>query len=333
MANIELSPGIIVDTEADRAYLMAPEGGVTAISVTDGAEIWTSDAADKPLVVLGDLLVGQSAPGGTLEGVTVRTLKVNEGGSVEQENAVPIPPGVSPTLEPSAHVGFDLSGEAQGDDAVLRWVYRERPLRGLATGDDEVLPGEALPAAAGGVPGAVLETAPEPTSDREETVIRGQVRLILGDEGGIQPLVEPNTELELPSVPQFPGSRPDAAPRSTLESASATFDPHTFFSADRMHRLVSNQVEDSGGIWPVYHWTIYPIDSDTPLGSVDLHLSYAPFIVTAGRLIVELQPYSRLSGDTMQEEPMQIRAYDVANGNEVWKTVVRDIYAVPEPPH
>lgn len=333
MANIELSPGIIVDTDAGRAYVMAPEGGVTAISVSDGTEIWTSDAADKPLVVLGDLLVGQAAPGGTLEGVTVRTLKVNEGGSAARENALPIPPGVSATLVPSAHVGFDLSGEAQGGDAVLRWVYRERPLRGLATGEDEVLPGEAPPVALGGPPGAVLETAPEPATEREETVIRGQVRLSLGDAGSIQPLVEANTELELPSVPQFPGSRPDAAPRGTLESASATFDPHTFFSADRMHRLVSNQVDDSVGIWPVYLWTLYPIDSDTALGSVDLHLSYAPFIVTAGRLIVELQPYSQLSGSTMQEEPMQVRGYDVANGNEVWKTVVRDIYAVPEPPH
>lgn len=332
MANIELSPGIIVDTDKHRAFVMAPEGGVTAISVTNGERLWTSGAAEKPLVLLGDLLVGQSASESSPEGVMVRALRVDDQGSVATESAVPIPPGVSPMLEPTAQMGFDLSGEAEGGDAVLRWVYRERPMRGLPTGDDEVLPDEAPPPS-GAPPGPVPESAADPAPDREETVMRGQVRLRLGDDGGIQPLLEPHAEQELPSVPQFPGARPDAAPESMVESAAAPFDPLTFVSADKRHRLESKRLDETGGIWPVYRWTLFPAGGGTPLGSVDLHLSYAPFLVTGDRLIVELQPYSRRSSDGMTEEPMQLRCYDLSDGREAWKVPVRDIYAVPEPPH
>lgn len=333
MTTIELSPGTIIDTDAARAYVMVPEGGVKAVSITDGAKIWQSDAAEKPLVLLGDLLVGQAAPAGAPEGVTVRALRVDENGTVANESSVPMPEGVNPTLEPSAKVGFTLSGAADDGNVILSWEYRERPLRGLPVGDDEVLPGEELPPD-GAMPGGVLEAAAEPVSAREETVVRGQVRLRLADGPEIEAIEAPQTEQDFPSVPQFPASRPDIAPGSTLDAArAAAFDPLTFASADGLHRLESRRLESADSVWPVYRWTIYEAQGDTPLGTFDLHLSFAPFLVAAGRLIVELQPYRHLSGGKLHQEPMQLRAYDLSGGDQVWMTPVRDIYYVPEPPH
>ena len=330
--SIQLSPGIVIDTDGGRAYVMAPEGGVTAVALKNGATLWHSDAAEKPLLVSGGLLLGQAMPAESGKGVAVRMLRVDGKGEVASEGVVPLPGGVDPVIDPTAGRGFSLSAEPLDGHAVLRWEFRERPLRGLATGPDEVLPEEVLsgldpvPATLEGAP-ADAEAAGETD---EETVVRGQVRLLPAD-GAVQPMVEPFFERAPPAVPQFPTPRLDVAAEAS--GAEAPEDPLVFQSADGAHRLRSIPTDSGDDSWTVYRWDLYETSRSTLLGTIQLHVSFAPFVVADGRVIVELQPYARVEDGTPTEEPMQLRAYDLATGDRIWSTPVRDIYAVPEPPH
>lgn len=331
--SIELSAGIIIDTDGGQAYVMAPEGGVTAVALQDGATLWHSDAVEKPLLLSENLLLGQAVPPASGEGVAIRMLRVDGRGDVASEGVVPLPGGVDPIIEPTADRGFSVSAEPLNGDAMLRWEFRERPLRGLATGPDEVLPEEVLPDMGparrmlGAAP-ADAEAAPEAEAD--ETVVRGQVRLSPAD-GTVRPMVEPSIERAPPSVPQFTAARVDVAPEASR--AEAPEDPLVFQSADGAHRLRSVPTDDGDDLWTIYRWELYETGASTPLGTIKLHVSFAPFVVTDGRVIVELQPYAHVKDGTVTEEPMQLRAYDLTSGERLWSTPVRDIYAVPEPPH
>ncbi len=327
--SIELSSGIVIDTEGGQAYVMAPQGGVTAISLQDGSSIWHSVNADKPLLLKENLLLSQALPKDSSNGVAIRTLRVDDQGAVQSESTVPLPAGVQSRLAPSTDRGFSVSAVPLDGEAVLRWEYRERPLRGLATGPDEILPDEVLPGMGpptgglGALPGASSAEAQD-----EETVVRGQVRLSPQD-GTVSPMVEPTVERALPSVPQFSVRRPGAAGQPAAESAAPN--PFEFQSADGKTWLQSVP-EEGASIWTVYRWNLHNTGSTEVLGSVDLPVSFSPFVVSDGMLFVELQPHARLLDGELTEEPMQLRAYDIATGKRLWSVEVRDIYAVPVPP-
>lgn len=333
MANsIELSSGIVVDMDGGRAYVMAPEGGVTAVALQDGTTLWHSNAAEKPLLLSEGLLLSQAVPLAPGEGVAIRMLLV-DGGQVTSEGVLPLPGGVDPMIAPTADRGFNLSAESVDGDALLRWEFHERPLRGLATGPDEVLPEEILPGMGPaprtlGMAPADTEAAPEAAS--EETVVRGQVRLSLSD-GAVRPMVEPFVERSPPTVPQFPTPRQDVAPEARGDEAGPE-DPLVFQSADGTHRLRSTPTDDGDDALTAYRWELFETGTSAPVGTVEVPVSFAPFVVTEGRVIVELQPYAHVEGGTLTEEPMQLRAYDLGSGDRLWSTPVRDIYAVPEPP-
>lgn len=333
-SSIELSSGIIIDTERDQAYVMAPDGGVMAVALSNGETIWHSNEAERPLLLSDDLLIGQSGYGEGSAGVTIRMLRVEDAGGVASEGVVPLPGGVDPLIEPTANRGFNLTAEALDGDAVLRWEFRERPLRGLATGPEEILPEEVLPETEAALSPA---GAPQPGSEAftgeevEETVIHGQVRLTPSD-GAVMPMVEASVEHALPGVPQFHAKRIDVAP-SQLETAALPEDPLVFQSADGAHVLRSAPMDEAGDLWTKYKWHVFDSGSSEALGTIDLHVSFAPFVVAQGRVVVELQPYSHLEGGELIDEPMQLRAYDLNSGERVWSIPVRDIYAVPAPPH
>jgi len=86
-SGIELSSGIVVDVESKRAYVMAPEGGVSAIALGDGSTVWHSDAADKPLLLMEDLLLSQAGTPAPAA-VPIRMLRVLESGAVASESVV-----------------------------------------------------------------------------------------------------------------------------------------------------------------------------------------------------------------------------------------------------
>ena len=152
MSGVELSPGVIVDPERAEAYVMSPDGNIVSIGLDQGLEVWRTDKAAKPLLLSGDLLLGQverTEIDGTLR---IASLKTREQGALASESVVPLPAGVTPIIEQRANRAFIVKAQPLDGDAAVSWEFLERRLTGLPPGPMEVLPGEEpsgpLPSAA-----------------------------------------------------------------------------------------------------------------------------------------------------------------------------------------
>jgi len=329
--SIDLSSGIIVDPDGGRAFVMAPDGGVTAIAIESGEAAWHSDAAEKPLLLSDGLLLSQAAAASQAGEVRIRMLNVEAAGDVASEGTVPLPASVAPMLESQAHRGFEMTATALDGEAVVNWEFRERPLRGMPDQPAEVLPGEFLPetSPAGGLSGAfAVESDPARMVEQEDTVTRGQV-LLSPKTGDVRPMVEPFLEQDLPVVPQSRGLTYAAMLSSAAEAVPE--DPRQFASADGRHWMRSEPLDEADP-WTTFRWTVHTSETGEALGSVHLHVGFAPFVVVNSKLLVELRPYFQIEDGEEVSEPQQLRCYDIASGERLWSQPLRDIYAVPEPP-
>ena len=80
MPSFQLSPGVVVDPDRREAYLMSPEGGIVAVDLAEGAPVWRSSAADKPLTIAGTLLISQAEAPGPANALRIVTLDTSRGG-------------------------------------------------------------------------------------------------------------------------------------------------------------------------------------------------------------------------------------------------------------
>jgi hypothetical protein len=332
MASVELSPGIVIDPETGQVYVMEPEGGITAVDGASGAELWHSDAAERPLLLADDLLVGQAAPGAAA-GLRLVMLRPADQGSVARESLVPLPAGVEPMIGRSADRSFDLAAEPLDGDAVLRWEFRERPLSGLPDDPFEVLPGEEGPDLLAPSPGAMALGAGVPVST--DTVVRGQIRLALAD-GAVVPMVEPSRSSEPMRLAQAVVPVVAPALEATGVPAAAGAAPAggaeiQFLSRDGRHRLQSKRIADDAA-WDKYLWHIYDVATGEKLGEIRNPVSYAPFVVLDGKIVHEAEPHARLIDGAVAESAFQVRAVDLTSGDVVWQHAVRDTRDMPPPP-
>lgn len=117
-ADVALGPGVLVDSDAQIAYVAVPHGGVDALNATTGKVIWHTDDIDVPLGGVAYLVVGwhDNADGVELVGIHP------DGTRGTACSAIQLPPWANPrvdavqgattTVEVIVHVG--------GIDA--RWV-------------------------------------------------------------------------------------------------------------------------------------------------------------------------------------------------------------------
>ncbi|WP_262694095.1 hypothetical protein [Kordiimonas aquimaris] len=330
-SGINLSPGVVIDFESGRAFLMAPEGGVTAVALSSGGMLWHSDEAEKPLLLTDGLLVSQADLPTSGNEVLVRMLRAGEDGGVESEGRLPVSPSINTALDLTPESSFTLTASPLEHDAILNWEFRERHLRGLVSGPDEVLPGEDLPEVeqAGGLameePAVSFDVA---AAEPRELLVRGQARLSPRF-GNVSEMVEPSSEFTLPTVPQLSASMFDAALPADFETPE---NPNFFESADRAHLLYSSPLDDEGDSLPTYRWEIRSRETSELVGVLHMRVGFAPFVVRNNHLFVELQPFVQVMNEQIDEQPLQLCAYDINSGDQVWSQPLRDIYFVPAPP-
>jgi hypothetical protein len=331
----QLSPGVVVDPERREAYVMSPDGGIVAVDLGEGAPVWRTTSADKPLNLSGELLIGQAEAPGPGNALRIVTLDTSRRGEQVTEALVELPPGVQPMIAPSLNRSFTVEARPEPGEAAVSWEFVEQPLRGIAPGPMEVLPGEAPPAASAAAPpaagpGAIAATpmgAPEPGG--EATILRGAARVDLSS-GTI-------TATEAPPTPAAPGpptvSAGDSAPASDLapDATLPGVPQPQFLSADRRHVLSSQRVAEDPE-WDKYQWTIFERESGRRVGEIRTHLRYAPFFVDDTRIIYQTPPFARRQGRRMVQEPLQIRAADLSTGASVWSQPVRDTVDREPPP-
>jgi hypothetical protein len=325
--SFQLNPGVLVDAERGEAYVMSPEGGIVAVGLTDGAPVWRSSKAEKPLTLAGELLIGQAETPGPANVLRIVTLDTGKRGEQVNEALVELPPGVQAMVGPSLNRSFTAEARAEPEEreeVAISWQFVERPLRGIAPGPIEVLPGEASPAVSvAPAPMGALEPGGEPT------IVRGAARVDVSS-GTV-------TATEATRMPGAPGqptvSAGDSAAATDLgpgELLPGVPDPQ-FLSADGRHVLSSQRVADDPE-WDKYLWTIFERDSGRRVGELRTHLRYAPFFVDNTRVICQTPPYERLQGPDMVQEPLQLRAVDLSTGAQVWSQPVRDTVGRQPPP-
>ena len=284
-----LSDGVVVDAVHSIAYVMHPKGGVQAVDLQTGAPLWRSMAAERPLAVTGDLLVAQARPGEHGE-LRIVTLDLRKRGAASAEAALPMPAGIRAEVGETVEGAFHVAASASAEGIVVAWDAQEMP--NLPRHRVARL-GEAKAAAGAEPEGFHQGTAAfDPRSGR----------LLPMKSAGAQ------AASAWPAVASL--SSPAAAER-------------LFGSADGRHVLASRRVGDIGSAAP-YRWTITDAASGAVLGSVRAAVSMSPFAVAGTRLVYVAQPATRRDGEKWIEEPLRLRAVDLATGREVWTREIRD---------
>jgi hypothetical protein len=334
MPSFQLSPGVVVDPDRHQAYVMNPSGGIVAVDLAEGVPVWRTRKAAKPLTLAGDLLVGQAEAPGPANELRIVTLDTSRRGRQVTEALVELPPGVQPAIASSLNRSFTAEVRPEPGEAAVAWEFVEEPLRGIAPGPIEVLPGEAPPALSAAtppaLPGAVTAVpaaAPEPVG-AATVVVRGAARVDLSS-GTVTATEVRRMPTPSPAAVSA-GETPPAADLGPDELLQGVPEPQ-FLSADGRHVLSSQRVADDPE-WDKYRWTIFERDSGRRLGELRMHLRYAPFFVDGTRVIYQTPPYARRRGRRMVEEPLQLRAADLDTGAPVWSQPVRDTVDRQPPP-
>jgi hypothetical protein len=125
-------PRGVADPVARRAFVRPPGGGLLALDLSRGEEVWRTTEPLRPLIAWGDRLVALgTAPGG----LRVVVLDASSGRERCASRAVSLPEWAEVSLEGSPD--FVVGAEAEGAAVVLRWSARARyrggapPTRGI----------------------------------------------------------------------------------------------------------------------------------------------------------------------------------------------------------
>jgi hypothetical protein len=327
VSSVELSPGVVIDPDRREAYVMSPEGGIVAVDLAQGTEIWRSQEAAKPLALAGDLLIGQAETRGPADDLAIVALDRSKKGAPVTRSSVPMPPGVQPMLAQSMNRTFVARAQPGPNEASISWEFVQRPLRGIAPDPLEVLPGEAPPAVfAAPAPGPTTAGPGDVVEPGAEIVTRGTFRMDLGN-GSVTPM-----SVETGAVPTLAPAGPGFA--AAADVASDEYLPGVpepqFLSADGRHVMHSERLADDT-VWDKYRWTLYDRNGQR-VGELRTHMSYAPFVVSGSQVIHQTSPYALRSGSDFVEEPLQIRAIDLSTGKLVWSQPVRDTTDREPPP-
>jgi hypothetical protein len=310
MDTFQLTPGVVIDPNRGEAFVMDPAGEIVAVDLASGSEMWRSQKAAKPLTAAGDILVGQAEQPGPANALKIVALDTSKQGQPVTESLVQLPPNVHPMIDQAANRSFTARALPQAGEATLAWEFVERPLRGIAPGPLQVLPGEAPPAPTvmGGPAAASARLGVQPT------VMRGEVRINLSS-GAVSSPAPPSPATMAPSAP----TAVDVPSEATIAGVPRP----QFLSVDGRHILSSARIADDPE-WEKYLWTLYDHATGARVGAFRAHLRYAPFFVTNSRVIYQTPPYARKQGASLKEEPPQIHAMDLATGSELWSHAVRD---------
>jgi len=317
--SFKLTPGVIVDLNRGRAYVMRPQAGIAAVDLANGSELWRSNEAARPIAVAGNVLVSQGDTPGARNNLRIVALDVREGGRLIFTRSIQLPAGVKALVDRTRASAFTLDAQLERGELVVSWEYTERPLRGRPPPIREVLPGEEESDLQSGPPdGAAFGPGQGPASGSEQHVVNGAFRLDL-QSGAI-------SEQQLPPA-RSSGSNNLLAPNARLRGLPED----QFLSADGRHVLIAERVANDAA-FEKYRWAIYDRNTAQKLGEFRAHVRYAPFFVADSRVVFESGPYSRRTPAGLVQEPLQIRAVDLRTGDMLWRQPVRDTTGRRPPP-
>ena len=330
--SFELSSGVVLEPDPPVAYLMVPEGGIEAVDCVSGETLWSTTEVAKPLAVFGRRLIVQKEAAGRTGVLPIGILDSRNGSGASVAAGVPLPPGTRALVDQGLGVSFTVRAWEEEGDLIVTWEYLEQEVTGTsplpgavpfrqraaAAARVDVDSGRVEPLAAPAPRAAPLPPEVQRLVDAgelgqapwrvgrilaavtDQTAKAGQRRVVLGR-------WDATTGAPLREVTLFAG-RPLAQ----------------LLSADRRHLLVSSMTDAGTGVWERYLWSIFSLASGELVGEMRHHRSARRFSVLGANLLHLSQPFGRRVGNDWVEEPLKLRAVDLAGGAERWTRPVRD---------
>lgn len=290
-----LRDGVVVGS--DLAFAMNPAGGVEAIDLATGEIRWTSAEALRPLVLAGDVLVAQG-PADRAGVLPVLTLDSANGAVRGTAIEIELPEGVWARAKDGMQRRFDAQAHLDRG-VVVTWTAQRAGKKTPAQG--------YMPAAnEGDGPGqGVVAKASTGIYENFQGVAR--VDLATRSSAPVRGLAARNAQANM-----------------GLQTGTylAGAEGRQFLSADGRHVLVSKMVQTESP-WSSYQWTVYDRDGSR-LGEMPSSISAAPFLVRAGRLIVEARPGVSMENGKLVEQPLRLTGIDLATGSELWTRAITD---------
>lgn len=325
MSSIELTDGVIVDAENGIAHIMGAEGGVSALDLTNGEVLWTSEDAVRPLLAAEELLVVQAKTTRTTNTLQLATLDARGGGGFINESPLRLPDNVRPDFVRSPTRSFALHARADEDQVVIDWEFRDGQTRALPDEEDEILTEELPEEDDFGSLEMVPAIFPETPM---ASVQRGQATLSLID-GRVEDRGISDLGLEAQQLPQTESPLAEII-EPTPVILEVTEDEPTFLSRDRKHYMRSELIGDEA--WGEYQWSIFDAQTHQLVGQIVETESSAPFVVLDDRLLTEMQPMSYAQQDNWIELPRRLVAYNLKTAERLWARPLMDPLEAPAPP-
>lgn len=293
---VALRDGLVVDTAQAIAYVMHPQGGVAAIDLRNGAMLWRSAAAERPLTLDGDLLVAQARPGERGE-LRVVALDSRRAGTRIAEADLPMPAGVRAEASETLSHLFSVTARPSTEGIVVLWESQDRPAlqrrTGLSVHDDAALARlGAKRTAWGDLLGFAIF---DPRAGRLLPLDAERGELVAG--------LRKSGSTSL--------SRPDASER-------------LFASIDGRHVLASRKVGRLTAAGEPYSWTISEAAGGRTLGTIGGRTSMSPFLVVETLVVQVVLPRLQRHGEQVRELPLRLRAVNLISGQESWSVAIHD---------
>lgn len=131
----EFRPGVIVEPARSVIYLMSPDGGIDAVDLATGKNIWSTSEAAKPLALHGDFLIAQAETPEKAGVLSVVGLNARGGGSKEFGAEATLPQGIRPSIDDGLGTSFlARAGTNQAGDLLVAWESSKREISGMDRG-------------------------------------------------------------------------------------------------------------------------------------------------------------------------------------------------------
>jgi len=120
----EIRPGVVVDRASSSVFIMHPEAGIESIDLETGDTRWTTNAAGKPLLVSGNILLAQIETGTAR--LDLAALDIASKGAVIDRISVELPQGIVASIDDGPGRSFEVRAVEFEGRVYLRWTERRR---------------------------------------------------------------------------------------------------------------------------------------------------------------------------------------------------------------
>jgi hypothetical protein len=321
-SGFELRRGVVVD--AATAYLGNPSGGIAAVDLTSGRELWSSDDAALPLALLGPLLVTQVEEIPRSTRLRIVVFDVSARGRKVVKATIPLPDDVYAIIADELERSFRATAERDDNGITVSWSYTERQVRGMSP--DDIPPAPRIVMGAAHIDLATGQVAR--VSPRRVVADAVSERLIAANgltqtpwrAGGILATTEGGRggPLFLRRWDALTGEPlPD---RQLLKKALVAL-----ASADRGHLLATERVGTGGAGDPEYRWAIFHVETGALAGELRRDISASPFVLAKEIIVFEAPAHGLRIGETWVSEPLKLRGVRLSTGVPIWDRELRDL--------